>query len=200
MILRIFIFVLLLLAGIISASATVNADRIGISSSQDFGPVRINRTHNEHLASQPKSLYASSNTGENFEDVTKTLSLALFDVIKLTGNNVFGAHQFNGFSKNPSSSATPMIIEGNYSQNSSQDTVLIDAHIKFSVPSNTYMGKMYLNLPYSFDFSDFGACTKDYQIFTYAHEDAVPFPAAVYLLGTGLIVLCLFAHKNRAHP
>ncbi len=108
---------------------------------------------------------------------------------------------FNGFFSNPSISASPMIIEGNYSQNSTQNTILIDAHIRFSVPANTYNSTLYLDTPHAHKLSDFGTDSKDDQVFMNEHQKTtpVPFPAAVYLLGSALIILCVLARKKKTH-
>ena len=202
MIIRISILVLLLLVGVISTAATVNVNRIVIPSIQDFGPVNNNNTKN---FSHSKNLYipytADEKVLENFEDVTESISLALLDVINQSNNLTLETYQFNGFFSNPSISTTPMIIEGNYAHNSSQDTILIDAHIRFSVPANKYKSTLYLNAPYSQGLSDFGVCTMDDQIFMNDPQNTtpVPFPATVYLLGTALIILCVLAHKKKIH-
>jgi hypothetical protein len=205
MILRIFTLVLLLLAGVISTAATVNINRIMVPSIKDFGPVNNNNPYSTNFSSHAKNLYipynADEKVSENFEDVTESISLALLDVINPSNNPTLEMYHFNGFFSNPSISVTPMIIEGNYSQNSSQDTILIDAHIRLSVPASTYTRALYLNASYAHGLTDFGICTKDDQIFMNEHQDTtpVPFPAAVYLLGSALIILCALARKKKTH-
>ncbi|MCF6252040.1 MAG: hypothetical protein L3J75_12330 [Methylococcaceae bacterium] len=202
MMLRIYILILLLLAGVICTAATVNVNHIVKPSIQDFGLVNSNNTKQfSHSKSLNIPYNADEKVSENFEDVTESISLALLDVINLSNNLTLETYQFNGFFSNPSISTTPMIIEGNYAHNSSQDTILIDAHIKFSVPANKHKSTLYINPPYSQGLSDFGVCTKDDQRFMNNPQNTtpVPFPATVYLLGTALIILCVLAHKKKIH-
>ncbi|MFW5443438.1 MAG: hypothetical protein ACKE51_03915 [Methylococcaceae bacterium] len=201
---KLFILVLLLLSELISNLATVNTNYGVKPSLHDLKLVRDTNTYTTGFSAIPTN-YTSYNSNkisfENSLNTSDSLSISFLDVIKPSADPAFWIYQFNGFFSNPTPFISPTIIKEPYLLNTSENNLFVDAHIKFSIPNNTYIKALLINSSVSHSLRNFGICSQKNHFLNDNSQDDSPvlFPTTIYRLGIGLIILFAFSYKKRTY-